>query len=206
MERRELLKMIALLTGGSLVGADVFFTTGCTTPAKPGSGLLNESQIALLDEIAETIIPATNTPGAKAAKVGEFMNIYVTDCYRPEQQKVFTDGLASLSEACKKQFDGNFLGLKPEQKMTMLQSLEKEAKDYNAKISEKEKLPKEEAKAALKEFVGEPPHYYSLIKQLTLFGYFTSEAGQKQALRYLPIPGKYDGAYPYKKGDKAWAL
>lgn len=206
MERRELLKMITLLTGGALVGGDVFFTTGCNTAEKPGSGLLSESQVALLNEIAETIIPATGTPGAKDAKVGEFMNVYVTDCYRPDQQKAFTGGLATLSETCKKQFDEKFTALKPDQKMSLLHSLEKEAKDYNTKITEKEKQPREEAKAALKEFTGESLHYYTLIKQLTLLGFFTSEAGQKQALRYLPVPGKYDGAYPYKKGDKAWAL
>ncbi|MEI8059954.1 MAG: gluconate 2-dehydrogenase subunit 3 family protein, partial [Ferruginibacter sp.] len=55
-------------------------------------------------------------------------------------------------------------------------------------------------------FVSAPSHYYTMMKQLTLLGYFTSEIGSKQALRWVPIPGKYDGAYPYKKGDKAWAI
>jgi hypothetical protein len=58
----------------------------------------------------------------------------------------------------------------------------------------------------MKEFNSAPLHYYTMIKQLTLFGYFTSETGMKQTLRYLPVPGKYDGAFPYKKGDKAWAI
>ena len=43
------------------------------------------------------------------------------------------------------------------------------------------------------------------MKQLTLFGYFTSKEGATQALRYVAVPGKYVGDYPYKKGDKAWA-
>jgi hypothetical protein len=44
-----------------------------------------------------------------------------------------------------------------------------------------------------------------MMKQLTLFGFFTSKEGATQALRYIAVPGHYDGAYPYKKGDKAWA-
>ena len=55
-------------------------------------------------------------------------------------------------------------------------------------------------------YVGSPSHYYTMIKQLTLWGYFSSEIGSKQALRWVPIPGKYDGNLPYKKGDKAWAI
>jgi hypothetical protein len=44
------------------------------------------------------------------------------------------------------------------------------------------------------------------MKELTLLGYFTSEVGATKALRYVPIPGRFDGCIPYKKGDKAWAL
>jgi hypothetical protein len=52
---------------------------------------------------------------------------------------------------------------------------------------------------------GDPNHYFSLIKQLTLWGYFTSEVGSTKALNYLPLPGKYEGCIPYQKGDKLWA-
>lgn len=205
MERRELLKMIALLTGGAMIGGDVFLT-GCKTAIKKGSGLLSASQIAVLDEVGETILPATNTPGAKAVKIGEFMNVFVTDCYRPEQQKTFTDGLANLDELSEKQFNKEFISLSPEQRNTVLMSLEPEAKEFNKQLDDREKSARGEARLALKEFKGAPPHYYTLMKQLTLVGYFTSEIGNKEALRFLPIPGKYDGAYPYKKGDKAWAI
>ncbi|MEN9349871.1 MAG: hypothetical protein RL372_849, partial [Bacteroidota bacterium] len=51
----------------------------------------------------------------------------------------------------------------------------------------------------------QPTHYFTMIKQLTLWGYFSSEIGATQALRYVAIPGKYEGCIPYKKGDKAWA-
>lgn len=205
MDRRELLKMIAVLTGGALVGGDVFLS-GCRTSVKEGIGILNASNIATLDEVGDTIIPVTDTPGAKATKIGEFMNVYVTDCYRPEVQKAFTEGLISLDKTCKKQFDKTFVDSTPEQRTAVLTSLEAEAKEYNNRKNEKEKTARDAAKAAMKEFYGEPPHYYTLMKQLTLLGYFSSEIGMKQALRFLPVPGRYDGAYPYKKGDKAWAI
>lgn len=205
MERRELLKMIAVLTGGALIGGDVFMS-GCKTSAKKGTGLLSADDMALLDEVGDTIIPTTDTPGAKAAKVGEFMNVYVTDCYRADQQKAFTEGLVTLNKACDKQFGKDFTKLSAAERTSLLTALEKEAKDYNQQITDKEKPAREQAKKELKEFYGAPLHYYTMIKQLTLMGYFTSEIGMTKALRLLPVPGKYDGAYPYKKGDKAWSI
>jgi hypothetical protein len=205
MERRELLKMIAVLTGGALIGGEVFLS-GCKTSTKKGAGLLSADNIALLDEVGDTIIPVTDTPGAKAAQVGEFMNVYVSDCYRADQQKAFTEGLVALDKACDKQFGKDFTKLSPAERTTLLTALEAEAKAYNQQVTDKEKAAKEQAKKEMKEFYGAPLHYYTMIKQLTLTGYFTSEIGMTKALRLLPVPGKYDGAYPYKKGDKAWAI
>jgi hypothetical protein len=157
--------------------------------------------------VGETIIPTTTTPGAKATKIGEFMKIMVTDCYTTDQQKVFADGLAGLNAACEKVNGKSFMDCNADQRKSFLIALEKEAKEYNKQRDEKEKEAKEKAKKDMDpNFVGASSHYYTMMKQLTLFGYFSSEIGSKQALRWLPIPGKYDGALPYKKGDKAWAI
>ena len=205
MERRELLKMIAVLTGGVVIGGDVFLS-GCTNKEADAS-TFSADNIALLDEVGETIIPTTSTPGAKATKIGEFMKTIVTDCYTTDQQKVFGDGLAGLNEARKKANGKTFMDCSADQRKAFLLGLEKEAKVYNQQRDEKEKDAKEKAKKDMDpNFVGAPSHYYTMIKQMTLWGYFSSEIGSKQALRLLPIPGKYDGAYPYKKGDKAWAI
>ena len=51
----------------------------------------------------------------------------------------------------------------------------------------------------------EPPHYFRMMKELTLLGFFTSEIGSTKALRYVETPGSFDGDVPYKKGDRAWA-
>lgn len=205
MDRRELLKMIAVLTGGVVIGGEVFLT-GCKTGAKADAGFTT-TNIALLDEIGETIIPATTTPGAKAAQIGEFMKIMVNDCYTEEQQDAFMKGLSSLEEASKKANNKSFMDCTPEERKAILISLEKEAKEFNAKQEAADKPRREELKKQDKgyNFVASPRHYYTMMKQLTLLGFFTSKTGMTETLRHVQVPGRYDGAVPYVKGDKAWA-
>jgi hypothetical protein len=205
MDRRELLKTVAALTGGVVIGGE-FFLAGCTSGAKTEAGF-TAGNIALLDEVAETIIPATNTPGAKAAKVGEFMKVMVTDCYTQAQQDAFMKGIGTLDEACKKANSKSFMDCTAEQRHALLVSLEKEAKDFDKAVSEKDKPQREEfeKKGRKYDFVSSPRHYYTMMKQLTLLGFFSSKTGMTETLRHLPVPGKYDGAFPYTKGDKAWA-
>jgi hypothetical protein len=211
MDRRELLKVIAVLTGGAVVGSEVFLS-GCKTGAKPGINF-TASNITLLDEVGETIIPTTNTPGAKAAQIGEFMKTIVTDCYTEKQQSAFMDGISRLEEACKKMHGREFMNCSAEERHSFLVHLEKEAKVYNEKRDAEDKPKREaheEANKKLawkdqKEFEGTPSHYYTMMKQLTLWGYFTSKIGATQALRNVPVPGRYDGNVPYVKGEKAFA-
>jgi hypothetical protein len=168
------------------------FLSGCkNTPEKNlGAGGTNFSNddIAYLDEIAETILPATDSPGAKEAKVGEFMTVIVKDCYTPADQKVFLEGMQKVNEASKKMHDKSFMDSTPEQRHDLLVTLDKEAKDYMAN-------KKKDA----------PTHYFRMMKELTLWGYFTSEPGATKALRYVQVPGRYEGCIDYKKGEKAWA-
>lgn len=190
MNRRDALSRVVLILGGTVVGAG-YFLEGCK-PAdkKSGEGIdFTTDDIAYLDEIAETIIPQTNTPGAKAAKVGAFMTVMVRDCYDEKDQKTFREGMEKLNNASKKKFDHVFLAITPEQRKELLTETGKEAMDY-AKDKKDD----------------DPKHYFRLMKELTLLGYFTSEPGATQALRYVESPGRYDGCIPYKKGDRAWAL
>ncbi len=188
MNRRNALSRVALLVGGTIVGAE-FFLSGCTASEKKAAGLpLTAEDIAYLNEIAETIIPATDTPGAKAAKVGEFMHIMITDCYNENDQKIFLEGMAKVNEACNKAHGHDFMKASAEHRKEVLTAIDKEAKEY-------QKNKKKD----------DPNHYFSLMKQLTLLGFFTSETGATQTLRYSAVPGKYEGCIPYKKGDKGWA-
>lgn len=202
MDRRELLKMIALVTGGAVIGGE-FFLTGCKSSG--GDVGFTAKNIALLDEVAETILPQTSTPGAKAAKVGEFMKVFVTDCYNQRQQEVFYNGITAIDEACKKMHGKSFMDATPQQRHDLLLNLDAEAREYDQKITVEEQQQRDQAKKEMKEFEPSPSHYYTMFKQLTLLGFFTSKEGATQALRHVAVPGRYDGAYPYKKGDRAWA-
>jgi hypothetical protein len=190
MNRREALSSVALLLGGTIIGAEMFLS-GCTNAGKKigSSGLqFSPDDIFFLDEVGETIIPATSTPGAKETKIGEFMKTIVNDCYEEKNQKIFVDGMNQLDKASKTKNGKSFLESTPEQRHNLLVDLDKEQKDYMAN-----KKPEDAA------------HYFRMMKELTLWGYFTSEAGATKALRYIAVPGRYDGCIPYKKGDKAWA-
>jgi hypothetical protein len=211
MNRRDLLKQIALVTGGVVMGGELFLT-GCKAGPKREAGF-TDSNIALLDEVGETIIPATETPGAKAAKIGEFMRVMVTDCYTEAQQATFMQGIVDLDESCKKMNGNYFMDCDGAQRKELLISLEQEAKAFNQKRDEADK-PKREAHEQQNstlawkdqtEFEGSPSHYYTMMKQLTLLGFFTSETGMTETLRHVPVPGRYDGEAPYSTGEKAWA-
>ena len=198
MNRREAVSRVALLVGGTIVGAE-FFLTGCK-PSGPRIATLDftKEDIAYLDEIAETIIPTTDSPGAKAAAVGTFMTVMVKDSYTEQDQKIFLDGMTKVNEASEKQHKKSFMDLTPEQRKAVLTEIDKEQNEYVKTKKEKDKDKK-------KDEPKEPNHYFTLMKQLTLLGYFTSKIGATEALRYNAVPGRYDGNLPYKKGDKAWA-
>lgn len=193
MNRREAISQVGLIMGGTIIGAQVFLS-GCA-PKKDAAALatadatFTPDNISLLDEIGETILPATpGSPGAKAAQIGEFMHVIVRDCYTDAEQKVFFDGIPKFHDAVEKQYSKGFMDLSDQERHDFLVALDKEASDYEGAKKE-----------------DDPSHYFTMMKQLTLWGFFTSETGSKNTLRYNPLPGKWDGSYPYKKGDKAWA-
>lgn len=206
MERRDAVKYISILLGGAVVGADAFLS-GCKT--KTGSSTdWTEEDVAYLNEIGETILPRTSTPGAKDANVGKFMTVMVNDCYEEADQKVFREGLDKLNEVSKKKFDNSFMKISAQQRQQLLSELDTEAKTYQVKVNDfnnsESKKEKDERGKGNNNYVRQhmAPHYFFMLKQLTLLGFFTSKEGATQALRYMPVPGRYEGCVPYKKGDK----
>jgi hypothetical protein len=218
MDRRELLKMIALATGGVVIGGE-FLLSGCKNASTLGGAAFTAEDIAFLDEVADTILPTTaGSPGAKAAKVGQFMTVMVNDCYNEADQKIFHEGIKHLNEAADKKFSNEFMALTPQQKKELLIEIDKAAKDDKKKADDffKDLTTEQKRDMSLaqnkdgkdpkaEKYRESPNYYFTMMKQLTLFGYFTSKEGATQALRYVPVPGKYEGCIDYKKGDKAWA-
>jgi len=193
--------------GGAVIGAD-YFLSGCKPKGASAVGdLFTQDNTDYLNEIADTILPTTtSSPGAKAANVGAFMAVMVRDCYLPQDQKVFMEGLKKLDEAAQKQAGAKFMDLTPEKRTEVLVALDAEQKAYTAQRNKDVSVEVLKHKNdANYEGPAMRNHYFRMMKELTLLGYFTSEIGATKALRYVAVPGRYDGCIPYKKGDKAWA-
>ena len=209
MNRRELLKMIAAATGAAMIGGE-FLLSGCKGNPESAPVAFTDENIAFLDEVAETIIPQTNTAGAKAAGVGRFMTIMVIDCYTKEDQEIFNKGLNILEDECKKMHNVEFMKATPEQRKQLLVAIDKETNEYVKKKAEADNLQKEKQRRGQEKNTDDfkyqtmPNHYFQQLKQLAIFGYFTSEKGRTESLRYVPVPGKYQGVIDYKKGEKAF--
>jgi len=187
INRREAIKRVTALLGGVVfVGSGDLLTAVQHAHARAATshapvGTFSAQDVALLDEVADTILPETKTPGAKAAHTGPFMALMVTDTYDERQQAIFRDGIQKLNEA-------SFMAATPAQRLAMLEKLDREQKAYMDTRAE-----------------GAPPHYFRLMKELALFGYFTSEIGCAPAMRYRETPGHFDSCVPYTPGETAWA-
>ena len=207
MNRREALSRVALLMGGTLSAPSLMAFGANPNAAASADFVLNDAQRALVSEIADIIIPRTSTPGAKDAKVGPFIELMLKDCYKAQEQQNFLDGLADADARANKAFGKKFMETTAAQQTELLTAIEKDTiemmKSANVKqVKVGDNVDKEVVEG--KKLKGTP--FWRLMKELTLFGYFTSEEGATKALNYVPIPGKYQGCIPYKKGDKAYAL
>ena len=187
MKRREALSALSIVAGGAVLLPQTLLT-GCDRgPYK--YELFSWGDTELLNEIAEIILPATpGVPGAKAANVGDFVQLYVSDCFRIVDQTSFLEGFKKFKTDIEAQFGDDFLSLTVAQQAQILETQESESREY-----QKQALP------------DQARHFYSLLKSTIRFGYFSSEIGATQALRYVPVPGYQKGEIPYQ-GEKAWAL
>lgn len=195
IDRREAVKRVTMMLGGmALIGSGSGFLTACAkdrgAAAASGAGAFTPEDIAFLDEVADTILPDTpKSPGAKAAKTGAFMAIMVTDTYSPEDQAVFRDGMKALDEASKKANGGKtFTAASAAERTKLLEALDKEQFDF-----QKSRKPDDKQ------------HYFRMMKELTMSGFFTSEIGYTKAMRYVETPGRFDPCVEYKAGETIWA-
>ena len=220
MNRRDAVKSVAFLMGGALSATTIgVFLEGCQPSKNSSENLFSADQEKMLAELAETIIPTTKTPGAKAAGVGPFISLMMKDCYPEEAQRVFVKGLEDLEKNSKDKFKNSFVSLTPAQRTELLGKFREETiaaqkndKDEAAKLQEKEAAELE--KKPEKERAGNPTaakkpaskhYFFAIARDLTMLGYFTSEIGATQAYEYIDIPGRYDGCVDMKPGQRVYA-
>jgi len=207
LTRRDVLQMVtallggAVLTGSERVLAFSFDDAALAVAAEQGTSLFAAADVAVLDEIAETILPETSTPGAKAAKTGAFMALMVTEAYDARQQQVFRAGLGQVDEACRKAHGVAFMQATPAQRLSVVEALDREQQSAMDARTPTRTNRAPAAPAA----PDEPAHYFRMMKELALVGYFTSEIGYTKAMRYRESPGRFDPCAPHAPGDKIWA-
>lgn len=193
MNRREALKRTAWAMGGVISAPAILgVLQGCT--AKPEINwkpeYLTADQASIVSEVAEIIIPKTETPGAKDVGVPSFIDKIVKDCYSKEDQDRFSSGLTAFDEGAKKEYGDAFMDLDDEQRTAYVKKLHDEALQVERSTNPAPKRP-----------------FILMMKELTMLGFFTSEAGATQVLQYDAVPGAYKGCIPVSEAGngKTWA-
>lgn len=185
MNRRKAIQQTAYLIGGA-VSASVIagVMSGCQPSGDPDwtPQFLTTEQAKTIEAIAETILPETDTPGAKSLHLTEFIDLMVKDTYSGYDQLQFPKGLAKLEEECQFFTGGNFLSASPEEREKFLVLHEQKGKKSQ-------------------EQTGDKP-FISKIKELVIVGYFTSEYAITELMNYNPIPTKFEGCVEISETPK----
>ncbi|MCW5911587.1 MAG: gluconate 2-dehydrogenase subunit 3 family protein [Cyclobacteriaceae bacterium] len=192
MDRREALRKTALLMGAAVSATALAgIMQGCkATPELTYTpSFFNEDQARLISELAQTIIPKTDTPGAKETGVPGFIDQMLKECYKKEDQDKFLAGLADFDAVAKAAHGDSFIYLDPEKQLAFV------------------KVQNEAAVNAVKANPSQPRPFILSAKELTLLGFFTSEPGATQVLQYEAVPGAYKGCIPLSESGngKTWA-
>jgi len=204
MKRRDALKLIAgaaavpALYSHDLLalGREIHQQLGSTSALKT----LNTRQNATVTAIAEMIIPATDTPGAKAARVNEFIDLILSDWCAEADRRRFLQGVAQIDERSRKMFGKDFVNCNAQQQTELLTALDEEV----TRMREASVQEREHASPAVQD--SENPleqNFFYQMKRLTLFGYYTSEVGWTQELGRAPVHmGPYQGCVPLSASGK----
>ncbi|PYV56138.1 MAG: hypothetical protein DMG90_19465 [Acidobacteria bacterium] len=193
MDRRNALKLLAGAASIPLLSREAFSlfrSVHDQLPSAPALKALDPHQDATVTTIAEMIIPQTDTPGAKAARVNQFIDVIVAEWYDADQKSSFLSGLADLDTRSQALFGKDFVDCAPPQQQILLQALEDEVPEIHA-----------ERGAPWEQKFVKDRHFFYMIKQLTLMGYYTSQIGFEQELHAHIIPPRHAGCAPFEEGS-----
>ena len=186
MHRRQALRLLASAATLPLLSREAFSLFQAVHEQMPEQAVLktlNPRQNATVTTIAELIIPQTDTPGAKAARVNEFIDLILTEWYDEEEKSIFMTGLADVDSRTRDLYGKDFVDCAEKQQVEILQALDDEvaARDQDARRRR-----------------SHPPqkNFFFMMKQLTLVGYYTSQAGFEQELHGEIIPSRHAACVP----------
>jgi hypothetical protein len=198
MQRRKAIRLLLGTAALPLLPREVFalFSQAhADLPATPALKTLNPHQDAIVTTIAEWIIPQTETPGAKAVRVNEFIDLILTEWFDDADRTNFLAGLTEVDTQSRDLCGKDFVDCPAAQQKQLLTALDEElTKVRQADIYSSHRRRRE--------LLANNSFFYA-IKQLTLVGYFTSEEGAKQALHYEVIPSKHIQCAPLEEVEAA---
>jgi hypothetical protein len=204
MKRRDALKLIAGAAAVPALYSQELLALGRQIHEQLGSAstlkTLNAQQNATVTAIAEMIIPATDTPGAKGARVNEFIDLILSDWFGGDDRRAFMDGLGATEARSRKMFGKDFVNCNAQQQTELLTALDEELTELRETSGEE----REHASPAVQET--QTPvqrNFFYMIKRLTLIGYYTSEIGWTQELGRPPVHmGAYQACVPVSAAGK----
>ena len=176
MNRRKAIQQTAYLLGGTLSASVIAgVMSGCQPTGKPDwiPQFLTKEQAETISEIAESILPESDTLGAKNLHLTEFVDIMLKDCFTSEEQLQFPKELAKFEETCQSTIGKNFVNATPEERQNFLIEHEQNVLANQQQTGEKAFITK--------------------IKELVIVGYFTSEYAITELMNFNPIPQKFEG-------------
>lgn len=185
IDRKEAIKRAGLILGGVVFAPNILgVLKGCTaTPGDWEPVLFSDSQARVVTALSDVILPAGDTPSASEAGVPKFIETMVNEVYSEEQRQEFLDGLDSFSDDYRADIQAEY---------------------FEGSDEERYEFTYHQNKLAVEEDPNGSP-FILTFKELTLLGYFTSEVGATQVLRYEAVPGMYDGCMPLEEVGRTWA-
>jgi hypothetical protein len=198
MHRREMLRLLSATAITPMVSPELY---AMLRQAQPSSNYRlqtldahqNETIVAMMD----LIIPATDTPGAKEAKVNEFIDVILTGWATPAERDRLLAGLGDVDKLSANLFSKKFVEASKEQQTALLGSLD-DAVDW-----EHGPDSNEDGDGSIEYDMRLKGEFFRVFKMLTLYGYYTSEIGFTQELKKEIIPGAQHGCVPLPAGKRA---
>ncbi len=199
MNRRQALKTIGVAAALPLSSSELFALGRRThLHVQAGGGddryiflSLDADESEILTVATELILPETDTPGARSAKVPEFIDAVLTGWFSDDERKRFLRGIRDLDERARAEDGVGFSSCADATRVRILRELEAEALQGLVSVA-----PTRVARRSAQTAPGAT--FFSVLKWLTVFGYYTSSAGMEQELEYVEFPGTYDGCAPLR--------
>jgi hypothetical protein len=186
MHRRQALRLLASAATLPLLSREAFSLFQAVHEQMPEQAVLktfNPQQNAIVTTIAELIIPQTDTPGAKAARVNEFIDLILTEWYDEDEKSTFMTGLADVDSRTHELYGKDFVDCAEKQQVEILQALDDEVAAREQDARRRRSHPPEK-------------NFFFMMKQLTLVGYYTSQVGFEQELHGEIIPARHAACVP----------